>query len=350
SIRKVRFVKATAECPKSTENLSLLDVDQTDNAPSIYSASQPCIKPRQRESALIKVFHRLTFTEKLPYKVQIDAEMRAVISYRKTHKYINRQSSGTKTVSVTMHCTLIRSKNRTIPDVTSQDKPSSSTFLRHVKGAAQNQRAFRGSDDSGKTNREQTEQKSMHSLLAKRSYAEHLSKTAIYGPVMSIKIHIRITRSTYFCCPGAIAVVGTQRRRERLDSSFTPIGVHQQYTSLAMQEFGLRMSEISPTQSVNLMLKAKTDFAVCQLSEPRLYRSNLIGEHSLRALKEGLSCSTGLNSTLLTSNFEFGLGTINANSLETEMSEPLAVSIKPSFLLSSCFLQSKKLATACNSE
>ncbi|KER26570.1 hypothetical protein T265_06214 [Opisthorchis viverrini] len=36
-----------------------LDVDQTDNAPSICSASQPCLKRRQRESALIKVRQRL---------------------------------------------------------------------------------------------------------------------------------------------------------------------------------------------------------------------------------------------------------------------------------------------------
>ncbi|KER28475.1 hypothetical protein T265_13570, partial [Opisthorchis viverrini] len=35
-----------------------LDVDQTDNAPSTCSASQPCIRPRQRESALIKVRQR----------------------------------------------------------------------------------------------------------------------------------------------------------------------------------------------------------------------------------------------------------------------------------------------------
>ncbi|KER29741.1 hypothetical protein T265_03653 [Opisthorchis viverrini] len=34
------------------------DVDQTDNAPAICSTSQPCIKPRQRESALIKVRQR----------------------------------------------------------------------------------------------------------------------------------------------------------------------------------------------------------------------------------------------------------------------------------------------------
>ncbi|KER28209.1 hypothetical protein T265_04886 [Opisthorchis viverrini] len=36
-----------------------LGVDQTDNASSICSASQPCIKPRQRESALIKDRQRL---------------------------------------------------------------------------------------------------------------------------------------------------------------------------------------------------------------------------------------------------------------------------------------------------
>ncbi|GAA49743.1 hypothetical protein CLF_103509 [Clonorchis sinensis] len=54
-IRKVRFLKATTECPKSTETLSSVDVDQTDNAPSIYSASQLSIKPRQRVSALLKL-------------------------------------------------------------------------------------------------------------------------------------------------------------------------------------------------------------------------------------------------------------------------------------------------------
>ncbi|GAA55884.1 hypothetical protein CLF_109264 [Clonorchis sinensis] len=53
-IRKVRFLKATTECPKSTETLSSVDVDQTDNAPSIYSVSQLSIKHRQRESALLK--------------------------------------------------------------------------------------------------------------------------------------------------------------------------------------------------------------------------------------------------------------------------------------------------------
>ncbi|GAA52892.1 hypothetical protein CLF_109053, partial [Clonorchis sinensis] len=58
NIRKVRFLKATTECPRSTETLSSVDVDQTDNAPSIYSASQPSIKPRQRESALIKPSYR----------------------------------------------------------------------------------------------------------------------------------------------------------------------------------------------------------------------------------------------------------------------------------------------------
>ncbi|KAG5453744.1 hypothetical protein CSKR_102365 [Clonorchis sinensis] len=58
TIRKVRFLKATTECPRSTETLSSVDVDQTDNAPSIYSASQLSIKPRQRESALLKVRQR----------------------------------------------------------------------------------------------------------------------------------------------------------------------------------------------------------------------------------------------------------------------------------------------------
>ncbi|KAG5445093.1 hypothetical protein CSKR_104013 [Clonorchis sinensis] len=56
--RKVRFLKATTECPRSTETLSSVDVDQPDNAPSIYSASQLSIKPRQRESALLKVRQR----------------------------------------------------------------------------------------------------------------------------------------------------------------------------------------------------------------------------------------------------------------------------------------------------
>ncbi|GAA50002.1 hypothetical protein CLF_103910 [Clonorchis sinensis] len=60
SIRKVRFLKATTECPKSTETLSSVDVDQTDNAPSIYSASQLSIKPRQRESALLKALERVS--------------------------------------------------------------------------------------------------------------------------------------------------------------------------------------------------------------------------------------------------------------------------------------------------
>ncbi|KER19772.1 hypothetical protein T265_11537 [Opisthorchis viverrini] len=47
----------------NTRNLRRLSappgVDQTDNAISICSASQPCIKPRQRESALIKDRQRL---------------------------------------------------------------------------------------------------------------------------------------------------------------------------------------------------------------------------------------------------------------------------------------------------
>ncbi|GAA56663.1 IST1 homolog [Clonorchis sinensis] len=58
--RKVRFLKATTECPRSTETLSSVDVDQTDNAPSVYTASQPSIKPRQRESALIKALERVS--------------------------------------------------------------------------------------------------------------------------------------------------------------------------------------------------------------------------------------------------------------------------------------------------
>ncbi|GAA51056.1 hypothetical protein CLF_105512, partial [Clonorchis sinensis] len=60
TIRKVRFLKTTTECPGSTETLSSVDVDQTDNVPSIYSASQLSIKPRQRESALLKL--KLLFT------------------------------------------------------------------------------------------------------------------------------------------------------------------------------------------------------------------------------------------------------------------------------------------------
>ncbi|GAA56822.1 hypothetical protein CLF_111594, partial [Clonorchis sinensis] len=59
-IRKVRFLKATTECPRSTETLSSVDVDLTDNAPSIYSASQLSIKPRQRESALLKALERVS--------------------------------------------------------------------------------------------------------------------------------------------------------------------------------------------------------------------------------------------------------------------------------------------------
>ncbi|KAG5450920.1 hypothetical protein CSKR_107873 [Clonorchis sinensis] len=37
---------------------TLLGVDQPDNAPSIFSVSQPSVKPRQRESALLKVRQR----------------------------------------------------------------------------------------------------------------------------------------------------------------------------------------------------------------------------------------------------------------------------------------------------
>ncbi|KER33329.1 LOW QUALITY PROTEIN: hypothetical protein T265_12646, partial [Opisthorchis viverrini] len=54
SIRKVRFPKATAECPKSTETLS----SSRCSPDRQRSTSQPCIKPRQRESALIKVRQR----------------------------------------------------------------------------------------------------------------------------------------------------------------------------------------------------------------------------------------------------------------------------------------------------
>ncbi|KER29757.1 hypothetical protein T265_13301, partial [Opisthorchis viverrini] len=57
-IMKVSFLKTTSECPKSTEPLSSTRCWPDRQHPSICSASQPCIKPRYRESALIKVRQR----------------------------------------------------------------------------------------------------------------------------------------------------------------------------------------------------------------------------------------------------------------------------------------------------
>ncbi|KER21927.1 hypothetical protein T265_09858 [Opisthorchis viverrini] len=48
-----------------------LDVDQTENTHSTCSASQPCIKPRQRESTLIKVRQHLRNMQHVAASFQI---------------------------------------------------------------------------------------------------------------------------------------------------------------------------------------------------------------------------------------------------------------------------------------